>query len=936
MSDYKTTLNLPKTDFPMKADLIRREPETLRFWEEIAARREMLAASGSNGSYVLHDGPPYANGHIHLGTALNKILKDIIVKSRNMNGYACDYVPGWDCHGLPIEHKVELDLKDKREMLEPLKVRELCRAYANKWINIQREEFKRLGVFADWENPYLSMQPAYEAAIASNLAGFVAGGYVTRDRKPIYWCCDCHTALAEAEVEYADETSPSIYVSFPITDKKLKEIFPAALDLPAYVIIWTTTPWTIPDNVAISVHPEAKYVLVAVGKNQYLLAKDRLESCAKIFNWTTPNIIGEVEGALLEGLETRHPIYDRKSPLILGTHVTMDAGAGCVHTAPGHGREDYEVGVKYNLEILSPLNEKGRFLPSVEYFAGMSVTEANSAVIAKLRENNLLLAAESLSHSYPHCWRCKNPVIFRATTQWFIKMEANDLRSRTLKAIDGEINWIPSWGRDRIYNMIETRPDWCISRQRQWGVPIVALKCKECGQIWNDPAWMREICARFATFPTGCDYWYTVSTNEIVPPDLACPSCGKKAWEKETDILDVWFDSGTSFSAVLEARPNLRFPADLYLEGSDQHRGWFHSSLLIAEALRYAPPYKSVLTHGYVVDGEGRKMSKSLGNVTAPEEIINKYGADILRLWAASVDYKEDIRISDEILRRLVDAYRRIRNTCRFILGNLNDFTREDFVPLEEMLSLDKYALDKTRVLEEECVRAYLQFDFHKVFHTLHNFCVTTLSAQYLDILKDRLYADLKKGQKRKSAQTSLWHILQSLLRIMAPILSFTAEEVFRTLPKNLKGPENTVFAMQNREKQGARILSPEMTANWDLFFTIKEIIGRVSEPLRKEGAIGHSLDTKVVAYASEDIRKKLEALEDLTSASLTSQFSLDDIASAPNDAVRNPEIPDIALMVSKAEGQKCARCWKYSTDVGSNTDHIDVCVRCAEVLKTL
>ena len=936
MSDYKKTLNLPQTAFPMKANLAQREPETLKKWDQIHAREAMVDASGSRGSYVLHDGPPYANGHIHMGTALNKILKDIVVKSRNMQGFAARYVPGWDCHGLPIEHKVEQELKEKKKELPAHVVRKLCRDYAAKWIDVQRKEFKRLGVLGDWDDPYMSMKPAYEATTARELADFVEKGNVIRAKKPIYWCCSCHTALAEAEVEYYDHTSPSIYVRFPLPDAGLSKIFPQADPSRAYVAIWTTTPWTLPDNMAVCLHPEFTYLLVEADGAQYLLAEERLAPCAALFGWNEPKILGRATGAQLEGLTARHPFYDRQSPLTLGLHVTLDTGTGCVHTAPGHGREDYEVGLKYGLDIYSPLDDAGRFLPTVEFFAGLTVTEANPRVIEKLKEKGALLQEGKIRHSYPHCWRCKNPVIFRATTQWFISMEKNDLRARALESIDKDVEWIPAWGRDRIYNMIESRPDWCISRQRQWGVPILALRCEDCGEAWNDPVWMREICDRFAKHPTGCDYWYEADLDEIVPAGLKCPHCGGNHWKKESDILYVWFDSGTSFAAVLEARPELSYPADLYLEGSDQHRGWFHSSLLVSEGTRGRPPYRSVLTHGYVVDGEGRKMSKSIGNVIAPQELIDKFGAEIVRLWVSSVEYREDIRISDQILSRLVDAYRRIRNTCRFILGNIDGLTRADLLPTEQLLPLDRFALDVAARVHERVQQAYTDFEFHKVYHSLHNYCVTDLSSVYLDILKDRLYASGPDSPERHSAQTALWHILCLLLRDMAPVLSFTAEEIFGHLPADLRGPEPTVFALQ--AVSGEEFLLPDgRRDDWNVLLAVRGAVTRAIEPLRRDGVVGHSLDTRVTLHLADELRERLESLRtDLRAVCIVSQLELAPLADAPQDAYSDSEVSGLAISVEKARGEKCERCWIYSTELGADPAHPTLCPRCAAVLKNL
>ena len=936
MSDYKKTLNLPQTAFPMKAGLTQSEPKTLKKWEDDKAYAAMTASGGEKGVFVLHDGPPYANGHIHLGTALNKILKDVIVKSRNMQGYKAEYVPGWDCHGLPIELKVEQELKEKKKELPAHVVRKLCREYAGKWIDVQRKEFKRLGVFGVWDEPYLSMHPEYEAATARELGNFMAAGSVVRSKKPIHWCCSCKTALAEAEVEYYDHTSPSIYVRFPVTDERLSRFLPKAVPGHTWLVIWTTTPWTIPDNMAVSLHPEADYALVDVEGECYILAEALLDECRKHFGWVNTSILSIVKGEALKGLVAKHPIYDRPSPVVLGRHVTLDAGTGCVHTAPGHGREDYEMGLENNLEILSPLDDEGRFLSSVEHFAGLTVFEANEPVIAKLNANGNLLTKGNIKHSYPHCWRCKKPVIFRATTQWFISMEKNNLRSRTLEAIRRDVRWIPAWGEERIHQMIENRPDWCISRQRTWGVPIVALLCKGCGEAWHSPAWSKDMAERFAKHPTGCDYWFETPLEDIAPAGLACPSCGSKEWEKETDILDVWFDSGTSFAAVVERRKECRFPADMYLEGSDQHRGWFHSSLLASMGTRGVPPYKAVLTHGYVVDGEGKKMSKSVGNVVAPEEIIAKYGAEILRLWVASVDYREDVRISDEILNRQVDAYRRIRNTCRYLLGNLSDFTPADAVADEALDPLDRYALDVVSQMHEEIQKAYTDYEFHKVFHGLHNVCVTDLSAFYLDVLKDRLYSSAPGEAGRRSAQTALWRILLLITADMAPVLSFTAEEVFSHIPEVLRPKKPTVFALTSAEAPVLR-LSAEERACWDTVLALRAEITKAIEPLRKAGDIGHGLDTAVTVYAPAELRASLENLgTDLRALFIVSQFALEDAAKAPASAVAAQDLEGVRIQVAKAAGEKCSRCWIYSTELGTDSAHPETCPRCTGVLKKI
>jgi len=937
MSDYKKTLLLPQTTFPMKANLKQREPEMLKFWEEIKAYDEMVAAGDADDRYVLHDGPPYANGHIHMGTALNKVLKDIIVKSRNIQGQKAEYVPGWDCHGLPIEHKVEQELKKKNKELDTLTIRKICRSYAAKWLDTQRKEFKRLGVFGVWEDPYMTMKPEYEAATARELGRFMERDGVVRGKKPIYWCCDCRTALAEAEVEYEDHTSPSIYVRFPMADENFKKI--AEIDVSKlFILIWTTTPWTIPDNMAVAVHPDFDYVLVKAGDAYYVLAEALLESCAAKFGWDSHETLATFRGAEIEGMKAKHPLYDRESPVVLADYVTFDTGTGCVHTAPGHGREDFETGLKNGLEVYSPMNDRGQFLPEVEYFAGLNVWEANPKVIEKLTEVGNLMASEEITHSYPHCWRCKEPVIFRATTQWFIGMDENDLRQRALSAIRNDVKWVPSWGEERIYSMVENRPDWCISRQRNWGVPISALICEDCDETWFDAQWVYDICDKYAKHETGCDYWFEAPLEEIVPEGLTCSKCGGNHWKRETDILDVWFDSGTSYAAVVEQREETRFPADLYLEGSDQHRGWFHSSLLASVGTREQPPYKTVLTHGYVVDAEGRKMSKSIGNVLAPQEIIDKFGAEILRMWVSASNYQEDIRISDETLNRLVDAYRRIRNTCRYLLSNLNDFDPANKVDAADMPPLDRYALDMVVRQHDVIRKAYRNFEFHKVYHTLHNLCVVDLSAFYLDIIKDRLYVEKEDGIKRRSAQTVLWQVLLMLLEDMAPILSFTAEEAFQSLPEAIKNAlpqDKTVFALRFAPER------PEMSeaerARWDKLALVRAEVNKAIEPKRKDRVIGKSLDAQVTLYADADIRE-LVSTEDIDPREffIISKLVLDEPGNAPEDAYQGEDLADLKVAVAAAPGEKCERCWRIVEDLGTDPDYTDACPRCTAVLKTL
>lgn len=934
MSDYKKTLNLPQTSFPMRASLSQMEPQMLAFWEEIDAYRTMVDANSSGEEYVLHDGPPYANGNIHMGTAMNKVLKDIVVKSKNMQGFHARYVPGWDCHGLPIEFKVEQEFKLGRKTVSTLEIRKRCREYAWKYVGVQREEFKRLGILGTWNEPYITMHPEYEAATARELGRFMAQGAVVRNKKPVHWCCSCETALAEAEVEYAEHGSPSIHVSFPLDDPRLVELFPAAQGLPVSIVIWTTTPWTIPDNMAVAVHPEFEYALVRSGGQGYIVARDLVDSLRQLFGWNDAEVLGFLPGTALEGLRARHPFHDRVSPVVLADYVSLETGTGCVHTAPGHGREDYETGLRYNLETLSPLDDRGCFYNTVEFVGGLNVFDANVKVIEILKASGRLLTQKRISHSYPHCWRCKKPVIFRATMQWFISMEKNDLRQKALSAITDNVQWIPSWGRERIYSMIAHRPDWCISRQRNWGVPIVALLCKGCGHAYTDAHWVFSVVDRFAGHERGADYWFEAPLEEIAPPDLACPDCGSTNWEKEDDILDVWFDSGTSFAAVLEQRPECRFPADLYLEGSDQHRGWFHSSLLASVGTRGEAPYKTVLTHGYVVDAQGRKMSKSMGNVIAPQEIIKKYGAEILRLWVASENYQNDVRISDETLNRLVDAYRRIRNTCRFLLGNLHDFRIEDHgLPMDRLLPMDRFAMDLINRRHVKIVEAYNQFEFHKVFHILHNLCITDLSAFYLDVVKDRLYVSATDSITRRSAQTVLWHVLEVLLADMAPVLSFTAEEIYRNLPRQAGGAFGSAFGMRFRSS-GEFILDEERQA-WETVLQVRAETTKAIEPVRKSGEIGHSLDTQLTLYAKDDLLEVLQArAADLREVFLVSKVVLARESDAPEDAFLSQDVGGLRIAVASAPGVKCPRCWVFSEDIPGAGEHGDICPRCREVME--
>ncbi len=928
--DYKKTLNLPDSGFPMKANLAGREPVQIEKWHTEKLYEKICENAQGRKRFVLHDGPPYANGNIHIGTALNKILKDIIVRSRQMAGFDAQYVPGWDCHGLPIEHNVDKQLGSKKKEMSIVEIRRHCRSYAEKYIDIQREEFKRLGVMGQWDDPYLTMNYEYEAIIAKLCTEFALQGGMVRHKKPIYWCCSCKTALAEAEIEYADETSPSVYVKFPLADP------PEAIDeklagKDVSVVIWTTTPWTLPANLAVALHPDLPYVAVETPENGVLiLAKDLVQGCMKSFGIDDYRIVAPVDPKALEHKHCRHPFYDRQSLLVLGDHVTLEAGTGCVHTAPGHGREDYETGQAYGLDVYSPVDENGLLTEDTGPFAGQFVFKADPNIIETLEEKGMLMARENMSHSYPHCWRCKKPVIFRATPQWFISMEKNDLRKKSLAAID-TVQWIPAWGKERIYSMIRHRPDWCVSRQRSWGVPITMFFCRSCGEVHIN----REIVDKiFGIFrEKGADIWFEKDAAFFLPENSACAACGGTSFDKETDILDVWFDSGVSHAAVLEARDNLEWPADLYLEGSDQHRGWFHSSLLTAVGLKGGPPYKSVLTHGFVVDGQGKKMSKSVGNVIAPKKVIDRYGAEILRLWVAASDYKDDIRISDNILKQLSDAYRRIRNTCRFMIGNLSDFDpKTNACAYKDMSELDRFMLHRLQGLVKRAVQAYDNYDFHVIYHGLYNFCTIDLSSFYLDILKDRLYTSEPDSLLRRSAQTGMQHILSAITRLMAPILPFTAEEIHSFLPHT--GTDGSVHLAEMPRFDPA-LIDDALAEKWENLLKVRGEVTRAMEKARADKVIGHSLDAWVTLCASGPLYDLLKAYEaDLRAFFIVSAVS---IQNQEGDAsFTDTDMDGLRIRVQPSGGEKCERCWVYDETVGEDDQHPTVCARCRSVLTNI
>jgi isoleucyl-tRNA synthetase len=917
--DYKKTLNLPQTPFPMKADLPKKEPEMLKRWEEQGLYTKIIQSARGREKYILHDGPPYANGHIHIGTALNKILKDIIVKAKYMAGFDSFYVPGWDCHGLPVEHEVDKMLGERKKGMSKGEIRRHCRDYAAKFVDIQREEFKRLGVLATWDTPYRTMDYEYQGTIVREFGRFVEGGYVYKGKKPVYWCATCHTALAEAEVEYAPHRSPSIFVKFPLSSD-IGERFPSLRGKKVSIIIWTTTPWTIPANLAIALHPAYKYVAAEVNGEVYIVAEDLAAVMMDTLGVRDYRVLETFEGSALEGFKCRHPFLERESVIILADYVTLDAGTGCVHTAPGHGQEDYESGLKYGLPIYAPVDDDGRFTHDVEFFGGMFVFDANRPVNTKLAEVGALLKEEEVEHSYPHCWRCKNPIIFRSTEQWFISVDHNDLRERALQGIEG-VQWIPAWGRERIFGMIAHRPDWCVSRQRVWGVPIVAFYCEGCGETLLQKDIIDFVADRFVH--EGADIWFDEPAQKLLPPGTTCPNCGGDTFRKETDILDVWFDSGVSWAAVLERRDALKFPCDLYLEGSDQHRGWFHSSLLAAVGTRGVPPYASVLTHGFVVDGEGKKMSKSAGNVVAPDEVIQKFGAEILRLWVAAEDYRDDIKISPEILDRLTEAYRRIRNTWRYILGNLYDFDpQRDYVPVKGLLEIDRWILNRFQRLVGQVITAYEAYEFHIIYHAVHNFCVIELSSLYLDILKDRLYTSAPSSPKRRSAQNAIYRILKGMVRIMAPILSFTCDEVWQYLPK--EGGEEEGVHLASFPPTDAESFDEALEERWSRLWEAREEVTKALEKARQDKVIGHPLDAAVRVQAPQGLFDVLQGF----GAELREIFIVSHVA-----LERDGDASEMTVTVGRAEGEKCQRCWVYDTSVGADKEHPEICQRCSQTI---
>lgn len=929
MSKYEHTLNLPKTDFPMRGNLVSNEPKILKKWQEMDIYGQLRQRQAGKQSFILHDGPPYANGDIHIGHAVNKILKDIIIKSRNFSGYDASYVPGWDCHGLPIELMVEKKIGKVGHKVNANSFRLACREYASKQVARQSVDFQRLGVLGDWQQPYLTMDPDTEANIIRALAQIVAAGHLYQGSRPVHWCIECTSALAEAEVEYENKTSDAIDVCFNIVNEAALLVAidgqqHSASDIPIALVIWTTTPWTLPANQAVAVHPKGEYQLLqfeleGICRRVIIASKLRASVLKRYGLSNVDTIVANIRGEQLAGLQLKHPFYDREVPLICGQHVTLDVGTGAVHTAPGHGYDDYLVAQQYDLPVVNMVAENGCFLPHTELFAGQHVFKANAVIIELLKKRQMLLKQEHIEHSYPHCWRHKTPIIFRATAQWFIGMECGGLRDKALSAIEG-VNWIPDWGQQRVKGMVRDRADWCISRQRSWGVPITVFVHKETGELHPET---HQLMARIAerVEQEGIHLWFDMLPQEWLGDDA-------DDYEKVTDILDVWFDSGVTHSSVLQTRAGLTFPADLYLEGSDQYRGWFQSSLLTSVAIYGMAPYKNVLTHGFAVDSDGRKMSKSQGNVVTPQKITNSLGADILRLWVASTDYRNEMNISDEILKRMVDSYRKIRNTVRYLLSNLNDFDPQtDGVAYNDMVELDKWVVERGMALQQDILKAYDEYQFHLIVQKLQQFCIAEMSNFYLDVTKDRMYTMPTDSNGRRSAQTAMYHIIEAMVRWLAPMLSFTAEELWQYLP----GERKSVFLSDWYDYFPAAAVSSERHDDWQQVIVIRDEISRELEKLRSAEDIGSSLDAEVVLYCNADKRVLLQHVEEeLHFVFIVSQVVLADESERSENAVA-ASVDGLYIEVMPSAHRKCVRCWHRCKDVGNDEQHTELCGRCID-----
>ncbi len=915
--DYNSTLNLPKTDFPMRAGLPQSEPVTLEKWLSDKVYEKLMEKNEGKPLYVLHDGPPYANGNIHLGTALNKVLKDFIVRYKNMSGFNAPFVPGWDTHGLPTELKARAKAGvGNSTTISDVELRKICREFALSYLDDQRNQFKRLGCIGEWDNPYITLKPEFEATQIEVFAEMACKGYIYKGLKPVYWCPECRTALAEAEIEYAEDPCHSIYVKFNVTDD-LGKLSALGVDpSKCYFVIWTTTTWTLPANVAICVGPDFEYSIIKANDEYYVMATELYKSAFEAAEISDYEVVATCKGSDLEYIKTAHPFIDRTSLVIVGDHVTLESGTGCVHTAPGHGVEDFEVCKNYKeLPIVVPVDADGKLTEEAGQFAGLSTEEANKPIALHLEETGALFALSKIIHQYPHCWRCKKPVIFRATDQWFCSVD--DFKDAACEAIK-DVQWIPKWGQDRITSMVRERKDWCISRQRKWGVPIPIFFCKECGEPHIDKEAMQAVADIFRV--KGSDAWYEMDASEFLPVGTKCKKCGCTDFDKEKDIMDVWFDSGSSHAAVCKNRDYLTWPADLYLEGADQYRGWFQSSLLTAVATSGTAPYKAVLTHGWVVDGEGRKMSKSLGNGIDPQEVVDQYGADVLRLWVASSDYHVDIRISKDILKQLSEAYRKIRNTARYILGNLSDFNpNSDSVEISELLEIDKWAINKLNELIDKVKVGYDSFEFHQVYHAIHNFCVVDMSNFYLDVLKDRLYTEKADSKERRAAQTAMFIILDSLTRMLAPILAYTSDEIWKYMPhRNDSDPENVIF-----NSMPEKVAVDCDAAKWDRIHELRDTVKKSLETVIKDKTIRTSLEASVVLKANGEELEFLKSVEsDLATVLIVS-----------NVDVIEADVTELTVEVAKACGEKCERCWAFSETVGTDSNHPTLCKRCADIL---
>ncbi len=923
--DYNQTLNLPKTEFPMRGNLPTREPEALKKWQEADLYHALMQHNAGKPLYVLHDGPPYANGIIHLGTALNKSLKDFILRYKNMTGYQAPYVPGYDTHGLPTELKARKQAgMQSSEQVSALELRKICRDFATKFAEDQRHQFERLGVLGEWENPYMTLKNAYVAKQVEVFGEMAQKGYIYQGLKPVYWCPECQTALAEAEIEYSEDPCYSVYVKFPVTKGEEKLTAKGAIAGKTYFVIWTTTTWTLPANLAICVGPEYEYSIVNAGGESYVIATALVAATMEAAGISDYQIVGALKGSELEYMRARHPFMDRDSLLIVGDHVTLDSGTGCVHTAPGHGVDDFEVCRKYpEIEMVVPVDNRGVMTEEAGRFAGLSTDDANKAIATWLDENGYLFALKKIIHQYPHCWRCKSPILFRATEQWFCSI--SDFADQAVSEIQ-KVHWVPAWGEERITNMVRDRSDWCISRQRTWGVPIPIFYCEDCGEAVITPETIAKIASIFRE--KGADAWYELPAAELLPEGFSCPKCGKQHFRKETDIMDVWFDSGVSHAAVLDARDYLKFPADLYLEGADQYRGWFQSSLLTSVATKGVAPYKTVVTHGWVVDGEGKKMSKSQGNTIIPDDVVKQYGADVLRLWVASSDYHADIRVSPEILKQLSEIYRKIRNTARFILGCISDFDPDvNQVGDEALEEIDRWALMRLDDLIAKCRDGYDKFEYHQVFHAVHNFCVIDMSNFYLDVLKDRLYVEKTDSVTRRAAQTTIYRVLDTLTRLIAPILAFTSDEIWQFMPHEANhDTRNIIF---NSIPEAKRQTDPAFLARWERIHAVREDVKKALEIARNEKVIGASLDAAVTLYAEGETYEFLKSVETLLPQVLI--VSAVKLVEGAEGTFRGDA--GLSVSVSRAEGQKCARCWSYSKTIGQDVAHPDLCDRCAHVI---